>query len=91
MEGPLVAVAIRDFMADKTEWQGTMSDLYKVVASIPSEQKGKDFPLDPNALGKRFDRDRTTLAKIGIRGSSKRTHGQKTWTLTKVNNYGSGA
>jgi hypothetical protein len=63
-----IAVAMRVFMAKRSDWKGTASQLLVALNEGVGEQgvKSKSWPLRPNALSGRLRRAATFLRKIGI-------------------------
>jgi hypothetical protein len=63
-----VAGAVRAFMATRTEWTGTASELLGALGAIAGERiaKSKTWPDSPRAVAGRIRRAATFLRKIGI-------------------------
>jgi hypothetical protein len=63
-----VAGAVRSFMATRTDWRGTASELLGVLAAIVGEaqRKDKSWPGTPRALSGRLRRAAPVLRKVGI-------------------------
>ena len=63
-----VAAALLAFMAMRTEWTGTASDLLGALAEAAGERvaKAKTWPGSPRALAGRLRRAATFLRKVGI-------------------------
>jgi hypothetical protein len=68
IEADPVAAAVRAFMATRTVWTGTASDLLGALAGVVGERiaKSKTWPDSPRALAGRLRRAATFLRKIGI-------------------------
>lgn len=68
IEADPVAVAVRDFMAVRTVWTGTASDLLGALSVIAGERiaKSKAWPPDAPRLGGRLRRAATFMRKTGI-------------------------
>ena len=63
-----VAAALRAFMAERTEWSGTYSDLLDVLAEEAGERaiKSKLWPTSTRALSGRLRRAATFLRNVGL-------------------------
>jgi hypothetical protein len=63
-----IAAAVRSFMAMRTEWTGTASDLLGALAEHVGEtqRKNKSWPDSARALAGRLRRAATFLRKVGI-------------------------
>jgi hypothetical protein len=87
-----VAIAVRTFMAERTVWTGTATDLLEALGTEVSDRiaKTKTSPDSPRALSGRLRRAATFLRKVGIeitferegrsRTRTKRRIGGRTWT-----------
>jgi hypothetical protein len=69
LEADAVATALRSFMATRTEWTGTASDLLGALSNVVSEveRKSKNWPRAANRLSGRLRRTATFLRQIGIK------------------------
>jgi hypothetical protein len=67
IEADLVATAVQSFMAKRTEWQGTSTDLLGALKMAVAEDltKLKEWPSSPRSLSGRLRRAAATLRKIG--------------------------
>jgi hypothetical protein len=67
IEADLVATAMQSFMAKRTEWQGTSTDLLGALKMAVAEDltKLKEWPSSPRSLSGRLRRAAATLRKIG--------------------------
>jgi hypothetical protein len=74
IESDPVATALRSFMAERTEWAGTASDLLGALSLLVSEpeRRGKAWPTAPNKLSGRLRRQATFLRQIGIKIDARR-------------------
>ncbi len=74
IEADPVATAVRSFMATRTVWTGTASDLLGALAEAADEHvaKSKTWPDSPRALAGRLRRAATFLRKISIEISFER-------------------
>ena len=68
LEADVVAVAVREFMADKETWGGSASALLDELSEIAGEKvtRGKAWPKAPNSLSNRLTRAATFLRAIGV-------------------------
>src|SRR5439155_11211149 len=68
LESDLVAAALRAFMAKRTEWTGTATELLCVLSAEVGEQqsKSKEWPSSAKALSGRLRRAATFLRKVGF-------------------------
>jgi hypothetical protein len=68
LEADVVAVAVREFMADRETWEGSASTLLDELSEIAGEKvaRGKAWPKAPNSLSNRLTRAATFLRAIGI-------------------------
>jgi len=68
LEADVVAVAVREFMADKETWEGSASALLDELSEIVGEKvtRGKAWPKAPNSLSNRLTRAATFLRAIGV-------------------------
>ena len=83
IESDPVATALRSFMADRTEWAGTASDLLGHLSILVSEpeRRGKAWPAAPNKLSGRLRRQATFLRQVGIQIDDRRSGKTGTRTL----------
>lgn len=58
------AELLRAFMEDKTEWTGTMSELYELLKK--DVKGGDDFPKTSNALSRKLNSLKINLEEAGI-------------------------
>ncbi|HKA06079.1 MAG TPA: hypothetical protein VKD71_02395, partial [Gemmataceae bacterium] len=58
LDESLVAVAVRQFMANHAEWRGTATDLLKLLKEQVTEEQRKDpdWPKKPNSLSNKLKR-----------------------------------
>ena len=68
IEGDPIAAAVRSFMATRTEWTGTASELLGALAEEAGERvaKAKTWPQTAGGLSGRLRRAATFLRKVGI-------------------------
>jgi len=68
IEADLVATAVQAFMASRTEWRGTSSDLLGALKMAVGEDqtKLKEWPPTPRSLSGRLRRAAATLRRVGI-------------------------
>jgi len=68
IEADLVATAVQSFMATRTQWEGTSSDLLGALKMAVGEAQAKlkEWLLTPRALSGRVRRAAATLRKVGI-------------------------
>jgi hypothetical protein len=83
LESDTVATALRSFMADRTEWSGTTSDLLGHLAFMVSEpeRRGKAWPTAANKLSGRLRRAKPFLGQVGIQIDERRTGKDRTRML----------
>jgi hypothetical protein len=60
-----VAIAVRAFMASRTDWTGTATDLLAELGD-EKQRKAKLWPDSPRALSGRLRRAATPLRKVGV-------------------------
>jgi hypothetical protein len=74
IEADPVAMAVRAFMADRTVWTGTATDLLSSLSAAADERiaKAKTWPENARALSGRLRRAATFLRKISIEVSFER-------------------
>jgi hypothetical protein len=79
IEADLVATAVQSFMATRTQWEGTSSDLLGALKMAVGEDqtKLKEWPPSSRALSGRLRRAAATLRKVGIEITFDRTPGGK--------------
>jgi hypothetical protein len=63
-----IASGVRAYMATRTVWTGTASDLLGALEGVAGERekKSQNWPKSPRALGGRLRRAATFLRKVGI-------------------------
>jgi hypothetical protein len=68
IEADLVATAVQEFMAERTGWQGTSSDLLGALKMAVGEDqtKLKEWPTSPRSLSGRLRRVAASLRRAGI-------------------------
>jgi hypothetical protein len=68
LSSDLVAAALRAFIAARTEWTGTATDLLDALNALTTEaqRKRKTWPDSPRALSNRLRRAATFLRTVGI-------------------------
>jgi hypothetical protein len=68
LEADLVATAVQTFMAERTEWEGTSTNLLGALKMAVGEDqaKQKEWPSSPRALSGRVRRQAATLRRVGI-------------------------
>ena len=70
LESSTVATLIWRFMENRSEWYGSMTDLYNIFSSIAESiginPKSKEFPEKPNVLGRKLNELKSNLELIGI-------------------------
>jgi hypothetical protein len=68
LEGDVVAVAVRAFMAERDIWEGSPSDLLEALEALTPEstKRSKFWPKAANSLSNRLRRAATFLRTIGI-------------------------
>jgi hypothetical protein len=76
----LVATAVRKFMDEGTEWEGTPSNLLDALTDVAKSlgintDKEKEWPKAANSLGRRLNELKTNLATDGI--TVERTDGKR--------------
>jgi hypothetical protein len=83
IEADAIASTVRAFMATRTEWTGTASDLLGALGEVVGERiaKSKTWPDSPRALAGRLRRAATFLRKIGIEISFGREGRARTRTI----------
>jgi hypothetical protein len=83
IEADPVASTVRAFMATRTEWTGTASELLGALAELVREmqRKNKSWPDTPRALAGRLRRAATFVRKIGIEVAFDREGRARTRTI----------
>lgn len=86
--GSLEAMAIMEFMKDRTEWEGTPSQLLETLKKTADNQgantdKEKSFPKAANVLSKRLNQLKPNLAESGMQIMRKDGSGAKIICLRK--------
>ena len=68
LESDLVAVALRTFMANKSKWAGTATELLRAIGSDISEsqKRSREWPASARALSGRLRRAATLRRKVGV-------------------------
>lgn len=68
LEADLIANAVSQFMADRTEWEGTASDLLSVLSDAVGDRaaRSRGWPDSARALSGQLRRAATFLRKTGI-------------------------
>jgi hypothetical protein len=68
IEADLVATAIQTFMAARTKWEGTATDLLGALKTAVGEDQAKlkEWPSTPRSLSGRVRRLAATLRRVGI-------------------------
>ena len=63
-----VASAIRELMQDRESWEGTATELLRVLEPIAGEPvtKGKEWPTNGQVLSRRLNRPKSALRPAGI-------------------------
>jgi hypothetical protein len=69
LEASPVAMAVRDFMVARTEWEGISQELLAKLTAAVGEQiaNSKGWPTTPRALSGQLRRDAPVLRRIGIK------------------------
>jgi hypothetical protein len=85
IEADPVATAVRAFMADRSVWAGTASDLLGSLSGAADERtaKAKTWPENARALAGRLRRAATFLRKLGIEISFER-HGRGRTRIIRI-------
>ena len=87
-----VATALRSFMADKTEWSGTASELLGKLTFMVSEpeKRGNTWPTAPNKLSGRLRRVAPFLRQVGIQIDQRRSDkiGSRTFHIRREERVG---
>jgi hypothetical protein len=88
IEADLVASAIRELAAERTEWEGTAAGLLSALKGIVAEgvTRTKEFPSTPEALSNRLRRAAPFLRKAGVSITFRRKgkKGSRTITITAI-------
>jgi hypothetical protein len=82
-----VCLAAIQFMSSRLSWQGAPSKLYSELATIAKAEgydKEASWPKAPNALTRRMNELRESLAAVGVAVSQPRTKSQRSVILTCV-------
>jgi hypothetical protein len=68
IEADLVATAVQTFMAERTKWAGTATDLLGALKTTVGEDQAKlkEWPSTPRSLSGRVRRQAATLRRVGI-------------------------
>lgn len=84
LEADVVAVAVRAHMADREEWSGTPSELYKALKTHVADdtQKTKEWPKAAHVLTSRLKRAATFLRAVGLKIDFGKSGDRKT-TITR--------
>jgi hypothetical protein len=90
-----VATGLRQFMATRTAWTGTASELLGSLSLVVTEgeRRGKAWPAAPNKLSGRLRRQATFLRQVGIKIEQKRSDkiGTRTLIITREERVGKGS
>jgi hypothetical protein len=88
IEASDVAEAVRAFMADRTEWKGTASELLPLLTASVSERtaKEKSWPKQANALSGKLRRVAPPLRRVGVSITFERVAHDRTRTIHIKNN-----
>jgi hypothetical protein len=68
LEESSVAIAIREFMQERTVWRSTATELFNAlnVEFISYARRFRDWPANPAALSRSLSRQATSLRHVGI-------------------------
>lgn len=80
-EGDVIAMAVIDFMATKSEWEGTASDL---LVLLPAPLGKGYWPTTGSHLSQGLARSVTSLERVGISVSHGTGRGRRTIKLEKL-------
>lgn len=83
-DGDSVVRAIRQFMADRSAWQGLMSDLYRELDAIDGANRSTDWPGAARWFGDRLRRAAPTLRSLGIEVRNRRQARGVVVTLSRI-------
>jgi hypothetical protein len=89
LESDLVALAVHRFMndphLDHTTWQDSATVLLpRLVAQLdPGQDRNRTWPTNPSQLGNRLRRCAPILRRYGIGIEQIRSHGERSWSLTR--------
>jgi hypothetical protein len=85
LEADCVAVAVREHMADQTEWSGKPSELYEELEKIVPEntKRSQSWPKAAHKLSGRLKRAATNLRMVGIHIEEDRSARKRTVTITR--------
>jgi hypothetical protein len=89
LESDLVALAVHRFMhdpkLDHTAWQDSATALLpRLVAQLdPGQDRNRTWPANASQLGNRLRRCAPILRRFGIGIEQIRSHGERSWSLTR--------
>jgi 5S rRNA maturation endonuclease (ribonuclease M5) len=68
LEADLLAIALRKYMAERSEWEGTAGELLQVLTTATSEAEraGKSWPVDSTRVSGRLRRVLPSLRQAGV-------------------------
>jgi len=66
LEGDPVAVAVITLMKNRVIWEGTATELLRILTEIAGDFRGSSWPKEPNILSKRINRAVPFLRVVGI-------------------------
>ena len=87
LEGDPVASAVLELMRDRSEWQGTASELLDALSEIATEAtvRSRAWPKAGNTLSSRLMRGATFLRELGIEITKGRDKTQRNIIIKKEN------
>jgi hypothetical protein len=82
-ESDQVAIALREFIEQQKEWQGTATELLKALEELPEvDRYRKSWPKSASYLSGRVSRIADSLRKAGISVEHPKTRGVKKWKFS---------
>ena len=80
-----VASAIRELMQDREPWEGTATELLRVLEPIAGEPvtKGKEWPTNGRSLGNRLNRLSSALRPVGIEITRRKSGSKRLITISR--------
>jgi putative DNA primase/helicase len=92
-ESNVVAMALKQFIEGKNEWQGTTTELKQELEGSHYNEEfinDKYWPKNPSQLSNRIRRISPSLRAAGISVEEKKVRGQRLWTFFLSNEEGVG-
>jgi hypothetical protein len=90
IEADPVATTVRSFMAERTEWTGTATELLCKLSEVAGERtaRAKDWPASARTLSGRIRRAATPLRKVGIEITFEKDSNRNRSRVIRIQNMG---